>query len=162
MKKTIWAFAAFAVIALGGIFIFGQRGEAGRGGRGGHFGERGLLRMAERLNLSDEQKTQIKTILADSKTRVKPLMEEMRAQHETLEALGTDGQFDAERVEAAANAQTAASKQLIVEKEKTKAAVFAVLTPEQRTQAAALKNEFKGRMKDRFRKRFSEMNGPEE
>ena len=162
MKKMIWALAAFAVIAIGGIFIFGQHGETRRGGRGGHFGERGLLRMADRLDLSDEQKTQIKTILEDSKTRVKPLMEEMRAQHEALAALGTDGRFDAEKVEAAAAAQSAASKQLIVEKEKTKAAVFAVLTPEQRTQAAELKNEFKGRMKDRFKQRFAGMNGPEE
>lgn len=153
MKKMILAITIFALASLGGIFIFGQTGERPRG-EFGNFGERVFGRLASELDLTNEQKNQIRAIIADAKTRVKPLKEAMREQRRQLKDFGTDGTFDEARVAAAAAAQADAVRQLILEKEKTKAAVFAVLTPEQRARAAELKNRFEDKFGDRLKKRF--------
>jgi len=153
MKKTTIAILAVAVLVLGGIFIFAQKGKReGFGGRG--FGGGGFMRMAEKLNLSDDQKTQVKTILEDSKTRVKPLMDSMRENRKQSENLGLDGVFNEEQVNQLANQQSETSKQLFIEKEKTKAQIFAILTPEQRAEAAKMKNQFRENFRGKGRKRF--------
>jgi periplasmic protein CpxP/Spy len=156
MKKIIVAILAIAVLSLGAIFIFAQKGgkRDGFGGRG--FGGPGFERMFEKLNLSDEQKTQVKQIMEDSKTRIKPLMESLRESHKQAENLGTDGVYNEEKVQQIAATQAETMKQLIIEKEKTKAQIFAVLTPEQRTQAAQMKEQMKERFKDGFKKRFGD------
>jgi protein CpxP len=152
MKKALIAFLVMAVVGAGAVFIFAQKGKReGFGGRG--FGGRGFARIAEKLNLSDEQKTQVKTILEDSKTRVKPLMEALRETRRQAENLGTDGTFNEEQVNQIANAQAETSKQLFIEREKTKARIFAILTPEQRVEAAKMKEQFKERFKGGFKKR---------
>jgi len=154
MKKSIIAILVIAVLGLGAVFIFAQKGRVRHGGFGGGFGGRGFARLAEKLNLSDEQKTQIQTILEDSKTRVKPLMESLRESRKQAENLGQDGIFNEEQVGQIAGSQSDTMKQLFIEKEKTKAQIFAVLTPEQRTGAAQMKEQFKERSKERFKKRF--------
>jgi len=152
MKKALIAILITAALGIGAVLIFAQKGNReGFGGRG--FGGRGFERIAQKLNLTDEQKTQVKTILEDSKTRVKPLMESMRENHKQAENLGLDGTFNEEQVNQIANTQAETMKQLFIEKEKTKAQIFAVLTPEQRTEAAKLKDGFKDGFKDRFKKR---------
>ena len=149
MKKVIIAILAIVILGLGAVFIFAQKGGMKRGG----FGGKGFERIAEKLNLSDEQKAQVKTILEDSKKRIKPLMESLKANHEQIENLGTDGVFNEAQVQQIAAAQAETTKQLVIEKEKTKAQIFAVLTPEQRTQAVQWKAQMKERFKDRFKKR---------
>jgi len=153
MKRVIIAILAIAVLSLGAVFIFAQKGKRDGFGKMG-FGGRGFERIAQKLNLSDDQKAQVKTILEDSKTRVKPLMQTMRENRGQTENLGFDGTFNEEQVNqiAAANAET--MRQLFVEKEKTKARIFAVLTPEQRAEAVKMKEQFKERFKNKFKKRF--------
>ncbi|HEY0459404.1 MAG TPA: Spy/CpxP family protein refolding chaperone [Pyrinomonadaceae bacterium] len=152
MKKSIIAILTIVVLGLGAVFIFAQKGKMNRGGFAG-FGGRGFERIAEKLNLSDEQQTQVKTILEDSKTRVKPLTDSLRESRKQAETLGIDGTFNEEQVNQIANSQSETMKQLFVEKEKTKAQIFAVLTPEQRAEAAKMKDQFKERFKDGFEKR---------
>ncbi len=166
MKKITIAILAIAILGLGTVFIFAQKGGMKRGGFGGRgFGGPGFERMFEKLNLSDEQKTQVRAILEDSKTRIKPLMESLKANHEQIEDLGTDGIFNEAQVQQIAAAQAETTKQLIIEKERTKARIFAILTPDQRTEALALKEQMKDRFKDRFKKLFGgkvEVGGMEE
>ena len=152
MKKAIIAILVAAVLGIGTVFIFAQKGNReGFGGKG--FGGRGFDRIAQKLNLTDEQKTQVKTITEDSKTRIKPLMESLRESHKQAENLGVDGTFNEEQVNQIAGSQSETMKQLFIEKEKTKAQIFAVLTPEQRAEAAKMKDQFKDGFKDRFKKR---------
>ena len=152
MKKAIIAIIAIAVLGLGTMFIFAQKGKReGFGGKG--FGGRGFERITQKLNLTDEQKTQVKTITEDSQTRLKPLMESLRENHKQAENLGIDGTFNEEQVNQIAGSQSETMKQLFIEKEKTKAQIFAVLTPEQRAEAAKMKEQFKDGFKDRFKKR---------
>jgi len=154
MKKYIIAILAFAVLAIGVGFAFAQKKEGGKGER--PFGPLPFMleKIAGELGLSTEQRAQIKQILEMEKTKVQPLMETARQTHEQLKDLGSDGVFNEEQVTQLADRQAETTRQLIVEKERTKAAIFAVLTPEQRTKAAELKNKFEDKMRGGFGKRF--------
>ena len=98
-------------------------------------------RISENIKLSDGQKTQAEKILADAKQRFQPLMERLRETHRTTD-LDTNGIFDEQKAQEVAARQAEIVEQLLVEKERTKAALFAVLTPEQREQAKQMLNEF--------------------
>ena len=155
MKKYTIAILAFVILATGVIFVFAQKRDAG--GRGERpFGPPpfALEKIADELSLSDEQRTQIKQILEAEKTKIQALMETARTTHEQLKDLGTDGAFNEEKVNQLAAQQAETTRQLIVEKERTKAAIFAVLTPEQRTKASEMKNKFEDKMRGGFGKRF--------
>src|SRR5829696_2464672 len=103
MKKALIAFLVMAVVGIGAVFIFAQKGRGEKFGGGFGFGGRGFERAAEKLKLTDEQKTQVKTILEDSKTRLKPLMDSLRESRKQAETLGTNGIFDEEQVNRIAN-----------------------------------------------------------
>lgn len=150
MKKFIIGFTVFALVAIGTIFAFAQKGEGGKhfgGGFGGHRG--GFGRMAEKLNLTDAQKEQVKQITEASRAKIKPLMESMRANHQKMETLTANGQFDEAQIQAVAQEQGAISAQLIVEKERVKAQIFQILTAEQKAQAIQMKEQMKERFKNK-------------
>ena len=160
MKKYTIAILAFAVLAIGVGFTFAQKKESGKGE--GPFGPPPpfmLEKIADELGLSEAQRTQIKQIMEAEKAKIQPLMETARQTHEQLKDLGTDGAFNEEQVTQLANRQAETTRQLIVEKERTKAAIFAVLTPEQRTKAAELKNKFEDKRRDGFGKKFGRGEG---
>ncbi len=161
MKKITVTFLAVALVALGAIFVIGQtkegpvEGKPGfrmhgeRGHFGGRHGGRKMLgHLFRQLDLTDAQKEQMKAIGQKSRESMKPIMEQMRANREALQNL-SDGTFDEAQVQAIAAQQGTLTAQLIVEKERTKAAMFNVLTAEQKAKAAELKAQHKQRMADR-------------
>ncbi|HEX9960489.1 MAG TPA: Spy/CpxP family protein refolding chaperone [Pyrinomonadaceae bacterium] len=155
MKKYIIAILVFAAAATGVGFAFAQKRDGvGRGER--HFGAPlfALEKIAGELDLSAEQRAQIKQILETEKTKIQTLSETARSTHEQLKDLGTNGVFNEEQVNGLAAQQAETTRQLIVEKERVKAAIFAVLTPEQRAKAAELKNKFEEKMRGGFGRRF--------
>ena len=111
-------------------------------------------KIATELGLNDEQKTQAKAILEIRKESVKPLFEQLKQNREKSKNLGTDGTFDEAQVNQIANEQAETMKKLFVEKEKTKAELFAILTPEQREKAKVLQDKFGEKMKGKFGRRF--------
>jgi Spy/CpxP family protein refolding chaperone len=160
MKKYTIAILAFAVLAIGVGFAFAQKKEDGKGER--PFGPPppfALEKIADELGLSTEQRAQIKQIMEAEKAKIQPLTETARQTHEQLKDLGTDGVFNEEQVTQLASRQAETTRRLIVEKERTKASIFAVLTPEQRTKAAELKNKFEEKMRGGFGKRFGGRGG---
>lgn len=154
MKKIIIGVLALVALVAGGIFIFAQKRGGVERGFGRHpFPPAFMLgRMADELGLSEEQRNQVKQILETSRTTIQPLMENLRENHQQLEKLGTDGSFNEAQVAELAAKQAETTKQMIVEKEKTKSAIFAVLTPEQRTKAGEMREQFKGKMRGKFGK----------
>lgn len=148
MKKNI-IFAAIALVTLsiGSVLVFAQRDggddKFGRGHGGFLFG-----RMAKELNLSDEQKTQIKQIMGAEKEKVQPIFESLKENRQKMEALTADGSFDEAKVKQLADEQGSLNSLLIVEKERTKSQIFQILTAEQREKAKAMKEKFEDRMKD--------------
>ena len=143
MKKYIIAIVVIITFTIGVVFAYTEK--SGRGffaHNREQFINRVFDRVAAKLNMSDDQKTQAKAILEDSKTRLEPLMEKAKQNHEASKNLGTDGVFDEAKVQELSNQQAETMKQLFVEKEKTKAQLFAVLNADQREQAKKMMDEF--------------------
>ena len=152
MKKIIFGIAAAVILTTASIFVIAQRS----GGKGGHEfgrgpgGHRGGIEMALRgLDLTGEQKAKVKEITEAAKTTAEPLMEQTRANHEKIRSLGTDGKFDQAQVEALAAEQGNLTAKMIVEKEKVKAQIFALLTDEQKAKAETMRSKFEEKFKQR-------------
>ncbi len=109
----------------------------GRHGRYGHHEGRMLHRMTKELNLTDAQQTQIKSILQAEKTKIQPLRQQLR-QNEQAENASVSGSFDETQARAFAGKQAQMMTDLIVEKQRTKSEIYAVLTPDQRAKAQQL------------------------
>lgn len=110
-----------------------------------------LHRMTRALNLTDAQQTQIKSIMADSRTRTKPLMQQLR-QNEQAQNASINGNFDEAAARAFAGKQAQIMSNLIVEKQRTKSQIYSVLTPDQRQKALQLIEQHEQRRQERMKK----------
>jgi len=113
---------------------------------GGRFGRNGgmLKRMTRELNLTDAQQTQIKSIMTAEKAKIQPLRQQLR-QNEQAENANINGTFDQAQATAFAGKQSQIMGDLIVEKERAKSQIYAVLTPDQRQKAQQLMQEHQQR-----------------
>ncbi len=149
MKKVIFAILAVAVLTAGTIFVVAQkRGHGGEKGSGfGHGGPMGGM-MLRGLDLTDEQKAKVKEIMDLSRTNVEPVMASMKENHQKMNAATAGGAFDQAQVEAIAAEQGTLMAKMIVEKQKAKSQVFAILTDEQKAKATEMRSKFEERTKD--------------
>ena len=145
-----------ALLMAGATFaIVGAQQHHGFGGRGDGpdhpmMMEHMLDRAAAHLGLSDEQKARIKAILDAEKPTMQTLRDQLKANHQELEAATANGAFDEAQVKAIAARQGETTAALIVEREKVKSQIFAILTPEQRQKA----EQFHQRMGRHFKGHF--------
>ena len=146
-RTTMMAAAAMAALSWTAAITMAQEpsgpphrhefGRFGPGGPGAYGG--GMAGLADRLGLSDEQKTQAKAIFARQKETLMPLMESTRETHEAFrKALETEG-ADATTVGQAALAMHAAEKKLQAAHQAAFEEFKALLTPDQRTQLEQMK-----------------------
>jgi Spy/CpxP family protein refolding chaperone len=147
-KKSIILAAIFMALAAGlATSAFGQHSGMGFGRHNGFM----LKHMAKQLNLTAAQKTQIKGIMADEKTKIMPMMQQLR-QNEQAENANVNGSFDENQARAFAGKQAQLMTDLIVEKERTRSQVYALLTPEQRQKALQLMQERQQHRQERMKK----------
>ena len=147
-KKSIILAAIFMALAAGlATTAFGQHRGTGFGRNNGWM----LKHMTRQLNLTEAQQTQIKGIMADEKTKIKPLMQQLR-QNQQAEDANINGTFDENQARAFAGKQAQLTADLIVEKERMRSQVYAVLTPEQRQKAQQLMQERQQRRQERMKK----------
>ncbi|MBL8204510.1 MAG: Spy/CpxP family protein refolding chaperone [Blastocatellia bacterium] len=159
-KKIIITISVVALLIMGTIIAFASQQHFGKhrfGGRGlagnpEKFIEHALNRATVVLDLTDEQKTKIKAIIEAEKPVVQPLLKQMADQRQELLQATGNGQFDESQVQAIAAKQGQTMSQLIVEKERAKSQIYAVLTPEQRAKAEKMRDHFMGRLQDHFSK----------
>ncbi len=144
-RKTsiIAAGVASLVLALAMLVVSqgppGPRGGGFRGGPGGP-GRDGLGPLARDLNLSDDQKAQIKKIQDSFEAGTKDLHEQLRTLHEN-EPDPLTGTFDEAAVRAAAEARAKVEVELSVSHAKMMAQIASVLTSEQKAQLTAKRQE---------------------
>ncbi len=93
-----------------------------------------LQQLAQRLNLTDEQKAQIKTILRTEKDTLKPLLGQLHAARANLRAAIQAGDANETTVRAASAKVAAVEADLAVERMKIYGKIAPVLTNEQRQQ----------------------------
>ena len=159
MKKLTVAILSLVLVAMGAMLVFAQDGagnkdgKRGFGKRGGHHrGGGGHGMMLRGLDLTDEQKAQIKTIMQASKETSKPIREQMKSNRQKLQQLSDSGNFDQAQVQATAAQQGTLTAQMIVEKEKVKSQISAILTTEQKAKAADIKAQLKQKREERKQK----------
>ena len=130
---------------------FGKRGmHRGFGGRGmGRHRGRMMGRMFRQLDLTDAQKEKIQTIMKSSREDSKAIRKQMRTNRMELHKLSENGNFNESKVKKIAKKQGNLHAKMIVQKQKSKAQIHAVLTPAQKAKAAEMKANFKKKMKER-------------
>ncbi|HYO91397.1 MAG TPA: Spy/CpxP family protein refolding chaperone [Pyrinomonadaceae bacterium] len=166
MKKIIAGGALAASLMLTGAVGFAQQQEAGqgqdgrergswhkRGGKGRH-GMRGGFggRFAEKLNLTDAQKEQMKQIAMRYRESRKALRQQTRENRGGFDAL-TDGTFNEAAVRAAAQARANARVEREVMRARMMSEMYAVLTPEQKAQLAAERQQWEQKRQERRARR---------
>jgi Spy/CpxP family protein refolding chaperone len=104
-------------------------------------GEHELHFLSQHLNLSDAQKTQIKQLLTNEKPAFRSIMQQGEAARQQMTALVQSGNFDETKAQVIAASEAQTMTQMTVQKAKTQAAIFEILTPEQRTTLAQLTAE---------------------
>ena len=89
-------------------------------------------RMAERLDLSDEQRDQFEALRHDQREAARPLVRTLVAGRKALREASHGVQFDEAAVRAIAEGQAQAMIEMTVLKARGRHAMHAMLTPEQR------------------------------
>ncbi|MGA9777340.1 MAG: Spy/CpxP family protein refolding chaperone, partial [Verrucomicrobiia bacterium] len=101
-------------------------------------------RITQRLNLTDDEKAQIKTILRSEKDTLKPLLGQLHSARENLRAAIRASDANETTVRAAAAKVAAVEADLAVERMKIYGKIAPILTDEQRQQIS----EFEQRADD--------------
>src|SRR5215210_5836497 len=123
--------------------------ERGFHGRPGGPPRDGLGPLGRDLNLSDEQKAQIKKIRDSFEESTKSLRDQLRTQHESQPDPLSGGAFDEAAVRTAAQARAAVQIELEVAHARMMSQIFSVLTTEQKTQLDAKRQQFDERRRER-------------
>jgi Spy/CpxP family protein refolding chaperone len=148
MKRfIIWSSAALLLVAIS--IIAARADGSGRHGWGGrrwsHHGPLGYV--AHELNLSEAQKSQIKSMWEAERPTVASLVQELVSEGKEMDSVTAQGSLDESKVQTIAARQGETIAKLLVEKERLKSKIYAtVLNPEQRTKADQLQKRWHSRL----------------
>jgi protein CpxP len=132
-RKAVGILALLAVIPASGWAFGGRGGDRGTG-PGRHF-----ARMARDLDLTADQKAQIKTILDAEREKSAPLRKQLADNREQLRKLAEKDPFDEAAVRKLAADQEKSHIEMVVSRTRTMNRVHALLTPEQQEKARKLR-----------------------
>jgi periplasmic protein CpxP/Spy len=135
---------ALTIISVAGASAqWGPRGPQGGGPGGGFggpgwgFGGPGGLPIRE-LNLTEEQKTKIRTIFESSMDGGEAVREQMHELQDQRRAIVASDVFNAEAARELATREAALSVAMNIKRMETENAIYNVLTPEQKAKLAEL------------------------
>jgi Spy/CpxP family protein refolding chaperone len=154
MKKIVGA-AALSVLGLAAVGMAGEgRGFGGREGWShGGGGRHGFGMGLRELNLTDDQKSQLKQIHEQQKQAMQPLMEQHRQLRDQIEQSLSSGKPDATRIGQLEIQLFNLRGQFKAQHEKMQQAFVSVLTPEQKAQWEKLRAEREQRREERQQQR---------
>lgn len=110
-------------------------------GRGDFDGERRLERMTKKLDLSDAQREQIRTIFDANQAERQALHENMQQNRETLRNLMASENPSEADIRAIADTQGQLKADMIMMKTKTKLAIQAILTEAQKAKMQSMREK---------------------
>lgn len=110
------------------------------------FGGHAVQFLTDYLNLTDQQQVQIKSILAQERTKIQPLLGDARLVHQQVEAAALSDNFDPTQVRTILEQHKDSLVNLAVEAARAQNEVFKVLTPDQRTKLEQLRARRQERM----------------
>jgi periplasmic protein CpxP/Spy len=117
-------------------------------GMGMGFGDH-IRFLAEKLNLTDDQKTQIHSVMEKEHPTMKSLMQQQHQVDQQLHQYA-EGNFDQAKVQALAAQKSQIQAQLTVEETRTHNQVYQLLTADQKTQLKQLEAEHETQMAARM------------
>ena len=127
----------------------GQRDNRREGkGRRGHFGGRGGRgqgMILAGLNLTDDQKAQMKSIRETFRERTQSLHQQLRAKRQELRQAGAGSTFNEALATQKLQESAALQAKIMAEQFNMRQQMLTVLTPEQKTQLEQKRAEFKAR-----------------
>lgn len=112
---------------------------------------------AKYLNVTDEQKTQMKATLQKEHATLKPLMTQMHQLDQQLKPF-EEGTYDAAKVQALVAQQAQTLVQLKVEQARIHSELYQMLTPDQQTKL----KEFEANREARMQQRMQNAPAPQE
>jgi len=118
----------------------------------GHgFGMHGQMMgfFARKLNLTDDQKAQMKTIMEKERPTMKPLMQQDQQIEQQLRQY-VEGTFDEAKVQALAAQKAQIQAQMTIAQTRTHNEMYQVLTADQKAQLKQLQADREARMKERM------------
>jgi periplasmic protein CpxP/Spy len=101
--------------------------------------------LAEKLNLTDDQKTQMKAVMQKERPTMQPLHEQQRQIDQQLRQY-VEGNFDQAKVQALATQKAQIQTQITVEETRTHNQIYQLLTADQKTQLKQMEAEHEARM----------------
>jgi Spy/CpxP family protein refolding chaperone len=113
-----------------GMMGHGMKGE-------GYF----LDRMADRLELTTEQRSSVKAALEKSKPQMTAIKEKMRTNRKALRELGRDGSSDDNRLQALARERGDLVANLVIQRSKIRSDIQQILTDQQREQMKQMRSK---------------------
>jgi len=151
MYKKFFIVTALVLGLAAGLAVAATQQAAGAHG---HHNGWMLRQMTRELNLSDSQQAQIKTILQTEKSKTQPLRDQLRQNR--MSRKNSVGTFDENEARSFASKQAQLMSDLMVERERTKSQIFAVLTPDQRQKAEQLMQQHRQMRRHQGPKRQSQ------
>jgi Spy/CpxP family protein refolding chaperone len=166
-RTLLFTLATLAILAAPMLAVAqtgpGDGGGPGHGSRGHHFApaghganglgflDRALPRLADRLELSDEQVDAIQGIVEEVRPQIESYGEQLRAGREAWREANDDPTvFDEGAFRSHVDQQHQTTTELMVLVQQTKARTLAVLTPEQLEQFEEMHGQFGQRFKRGF------------
>jgi protein CpxP len=119
-------------------------------GMGAFMGDPGLGFALHQLNLTDDQKTQVKQIFESEKPNLKPLMQQEFQAHQQMTQLVTSGSFDPAKASTIAAQEAQTHVQLEVEHAKIASQIYQLLSSDQKAKVADMIARHQQRMEQHF------------
>jgi len=138
------ASAALVVVLFAGVAL--AQGPHGPRSHEDFLGGPMMGMFADRLGLSDAQRSQIKQIYENAKPRLKPLRTQENKSHEAMHQLITSGSFDQAKAQAIVNEETQVHAQLEMQHAMLASQAYQVLTAEQKTKLNEIMAKHQQRM----------------
>lgn len=142
-----------ALAALLSGTAFAAPGKGPHGVPFPHDPGKAIVKMAEELKLTPEQKRKVALILKENRDKAKALRDGMKDAAGHMGDVMIKSSGDEAAVRQAAREMAKAGEELAVHAARVKTAIDEVLTPEQKAQLAAKRDEIKNRFRDRSEKR---------
>ena len=148
MKNRVLTIAGATVLAAG--MIFAQTGTTpapATNPQAGHarFHRRGMMaRLANRLNLTDAQRSQAKGIFQDLRTQAQPIRAQLKQGRQALMNAAESGQ-SADQINQLAQAQAGPLAQLAALRAQAFGKFYAILTPAQQQQFQTMQSKWSAR-----------------
>jgi Spy/CpxP family protein refolding chaperone len=150
MKSIRFRFLAAALaVVLGSAIAKSQTADAPPPPQmhGFGFGMEGHMMgfFAKYLNITDDQKTQMKAVLQKERATLKPLMQQLHEMEQQLRPY-QEGTYDAAKVQAIVSQQSQTLVQLAVEESRIHNELFQLLTPDQQSKMKEFEANREARM----------------